>query len=660
MKNRLRRGVTVACAALAALATAGAGGVSPTVAEAATPDEVRLTGTLLTAIVEPSPGHPRGARQVVAPTALRVDDRLVPVESEAVSDIEPGSTVTLDVVVPETVAEAANEAGTTSPTELAEATTTAATEPGTPPLEVADVVATTDPPTETTDPPGSRALTVVKVTPKGTTRTPPSDSAVAAQVAAADQFWRDNSSGKVGMRIAATSPAYRSTLTCDDPFALWDEAIQRTGYVDAENNSLMLVLPDLPDSLDCPYGFASIGSGLRSPGLVMVQGSSPDVLAHEVGHNMSLEHSNLLTCTDRTSDVRISRGWWPSGCTEWEYGDGQDIMSGDLINEATNPPTNPPSPLLSIPQAMRLGLLERGTATSVPVGRTTRVTINALTTGTGIRGVSVLNDLTRVRYWVEYRYPLGQDRFNTNGQRTGVRVLRLGPDGTTVLLDPTPTGRIDGHQALTTGRTVATYDGHLRVKTVATYTDSAVIDIASYHRTTLIAAVRPSIEGTRLVGRTLTARTGSWHPTPSRYTYRWYRGSTAIPGATGRTYTPTRADAGRSLSVRVTGYRTGSSAATARSAATAIPIYATSRATISGTPRLGRTLTARSGSWTPKPTGYTYRWYRGSTPIPGATARTYRLTSRDVGSRIRVRVIASRAGSRSGGSTSLATPTITR
>ena len=127
MKNRLRRGVTVACAALAALATAGAGGVSPTVAEAATPDEVRLTGTLLTAIVEPSPGHPRGARQVVAPTALQVDDRLVPVEAEAVSDIEPGSTVTLDVVVPETVAEAANEAGTTSPTELAEATTTAAT-----------------------------------------------------------------------------------------------------------------------------------------------------------------------------------------------------------------------------------------------------------------------------------------------------------------------------------------------------------------------------------------------------------------------------------------------------------------------------------------------------------------------------------------------------
>ena len=70
MENRLRRGVTVACAALATLAAAGAGALSPTVAEAATPDEVRLTGTLLTAIVEPAPGRPQGARRAVAPLSL--------------------------------------------------------------------------------------------------------------------------------------------------------------------------------------------------------------------------------------------------------------------------------------------------------------------------------------------------------------------------------------------------------------------------------------------------------------------------------------------------------------------------------------------------------------------------------------------------------------
>ena len=89
-------------------------------------------------------------------------------------------------------------------------------------------------------------------------------------------------------------------------------------------------------------------------------------------------------------------------------------------------------------------------------------------------------------------------------------------------------------------------------------------------------------------------------------------------------------------------------------------IYSTKRPTISGTPRLGRTLTANRGSWTPTPTSYSYRWYRGSTPISGATQRTYRLTSRDVGAKVRVRVTAHRSGSRSGVATSAATRAVTR
>ena len=75
---------------------------------------------------------------------------------------------------------------------------------------------------------------------------------------------------------------------------------------------------------------------------------------------------------------------------------------------------------------------------------------------------------------------------------------------------------------------------------------------------------------------------------------------------------------------------------------------------------VGRTLTANRGSWTPTPTSYSYRWYRGSTPISGATQRTYRLTSRDVGAKVRVRVTAHRAGSRSGVATSAATRAVTR
>ena len=136
---------------------------------------------------------------------------------------------------------------------------------------------------------------------------------------------------------------------------MWDEAVQRTGWTEAANSSLVLVLPAfLPEQHGCAYGQATLGDGLGAPGYAWVQGTSPDVLAHEIGHNMSLEHSNLLTCRTKTQDVAITRGWWPTGCTEWEYGDGQDIMSADLFDDSTTPITSTPkSPSASCGETRR-------------------------------------------------------------------------------------------------------------------------------------------------------------------------------------------------------------------------------------------------------------------------------------------------------------------
>jgi thermitase len=71
---------------------------------------------------------------------------------------------------------------------------------------------------------------------------------------------------------------------------------------------------------------------------------------------------------------------------------------------------------------------------------------------------------------------------------------------------------------------------------------------------------------------------------------------------------------------------------------------------IAGTPQAGQTLTASSGSWTESPTGYEYQWQRcaasgaGCTAIPGAGSRTYVAGSGDIGSTLRVSVMASNSG----------------
>nr|WP_243752076.1 zinc-dependent metalloprotease [Leucobacter weissii] len=70
--------------------------------------------------------------------------------------------------------------------------------------------------------------------------------------------------------------------------------------------------------------------------------------------------------------------------------------------------------------------------------------------------------------------------------------------------------------------------------------------------------------------------------------------------------------------------------------------------TVSGTPRVGRTLQARPGSWQPAPVALKYQWYRGTARIPGATRSSYTLKAADRGKRISVRVTGTKTGYPSG------------
>ena len=65
---------------------------------------------------------------------------------------------------------------------------------------------------------------------------------------------------------------------------------------------------------------------------------------------------------------------------------------------------------------------------------------------------------------------------------------------------------------------------------------------------------------------------------------------------------------------------------------------------VTGTARVGSTLTAWSGTWGPGTVTLTYQWYRDGRAITGATGRTRTLTSYDRGARLRVKVTGRRSG----------------
>jgi len=169
-----------------------------------------------------------------------------------------------------------------------------------------------------------------------------------------------------------------------------------------------------------------------------------------------------------------------------------------------------------------------------------------------------------------------------------------------------------------------------------------------------------SISGTPGVGQVLTA-SSTWTPSPASLGYEWLRNGVAIPGESAATHTLGPDDVGTTISVRVTATRPGFGAGTVTSSALG-PVtpgtIAAGTPTISGTPALGRTLTAVPGSWSPAGTALAFQWLRNGVPIEGATATTYVAASADLGTALSVRVTGTRAGYASASATSAATGTV--
>lgn len=127
--------------------------------------------------------------------------------------------------------------------------------------------------------------------------------------------------------------------------------------------------------------------------------------------------------------------------------------------------------------------------------------------------------------------------------------------------------------ATETGYTVVAADAGTVLTVRYTWRKEGYVDVVTASRDVKIGAsnlAKPTISGTPAVGRTLKAARGTWAGTGWTYGYQWYRGDAAIKGATASTYTPTRSDRSKTLTVRVTARKTGFASATAASAGTKV------------------------------------------------------------------------------------------
>lgn len=172
--------------------------------------------------------------------------------------------------------------------------------------------------------------------------------------------------------------------------------------------------------------------------------------------------------------------------------------------------------------------------------------------------------------------------------------------------------------------------------------------------------VTPTLTGAAFRGVVLTLNRGSWPTAPNEptFVYTWQRcgtGCTVIPGATGLTYEVLETDIGFKLKAIVKGTNL-EGAQTVETALTAVvtnppPPAIDIAPVLSGTRKVGDTMTVSDGSWLNGVQSYDYQWQRcevdgttGCAPIAGATANTYQLTVEDKGKALKVTVIATNFG----------------
>jgi hypothetical protein len=137
----------------------------------------------------------------------------------------------------------------------------------------------------------------------------------------------------------------------------------------------------------------------------------------------------------------------------------------------------------------------------------------------------------------------------------------------------------------------------------------------------------------------------------STETIRWLVAGAAQKGATARTFVPTVGNLHKLLACSVTLTGSGGSLTTTSASAKVSlgsPLVVVRAPALSGRHAVGDVESARTGTWSPRATSYSYKWYARSSAVHGAKSSRYVPTGSDKDKTIHCVVAAHRAGHASG------------
>lgn len=430
------------------------------------------------------------------------------------------------------------------------------------------------------------------------------------------------------VRYSSSLAAGATGLRCglNSPVDLWNEAADQFPAVDFNAAGVHLVV--VVDDTCSGTGIGTLGASMADGGATTLT-ENPSVfaatVAHELGHNVGLEHANLENV---------------------EYWDLYSPMGLAIVG------TGPTA--LDSEYRDQLGIVDAGEVEVVPAGTAVTRTLAARGAASGLRGLEVRAGTTS--HWVEWRPGTDRDArgyYREEVDGAYVSSTRKYPLGVTVSTRTTQgTGmtslrpRVSGSTRFGAWKVGETYtSGSLTVRVDTITAEGATVTVANGVVLPEVPGSTPAITGVPKVGVVLSSVPGVWADGAS-LAYQWRADGAVISGATRSVYRPTAATRGKRITVRVTGSLPGHRATHRTSASTAAVAYGTltsSTPRISGTVKVGRRLTVVRGTWT-SGTAFSYRWYANGKAIKGATRTTYTPTKGVKGKRITIKVTGKRSG----------------
>ena len=153
-----------------------------------------------------------------------------------------------------------------------------------------------------------------------------------------------------------------------------------------------------------------------------------------------------------------------------------------------------------------------------------------------------------------------------------------------------------------------------------------------------------SLAGVAATGNTLLIN--AQIPVGAKATYQWLRDGQLITGSTRTEYKVRAEDMNTVITAKINLTRTGYSPSSVTSVglrAVAGELIKSPTPTISGIASVNKTLSGQLGSWD-SGVKFTYQWLRNGVEISGATAKTYRVASIDIGKQLVFRIRATKDG----------------